>query len=93
MKIDINSVFKKNIKIAYRIIDDEAVLVLADKGEVVHLNPTATIFWEGLDGKAPLKKIVKKICVEFDIKQSQAEEDICEIAKKMLKETIIEKSD
>jgi hypothetical protein len=44
---------------AFRVIDGEAVIVLADSGEVLMLNASGSILWELIDGARTTDEIAR----------------------------------
>jgi hypothetical protein len=64
-----------NPQVVGRIVDNEAVLVLAGKGEVKVLNEVGARIWSLVDGHRSIKEIAGVIIAEFDISQSEAERD------------------
>ena len=62
-------------KIAYRIVDGEAVIINLKNNELNILNPVATFIWEHLNGHTQLKEIVRMLSEEFEIDYKTAEKD------------------
>ena len=52
---------EKKKEIAWRIVDEEAVLVLPDENKVKILNRTGTFIWELIDGKTTVGEIAGRI--------------------------------
>ena len=63
-------------QVASRIVDGEALIVLADSGEVIVLNRVGSRLWELMDGSRSVGEIVEAIVTEFDTTQEQAEQDV-----------------
>ncbi len=72
--------------IAWRIIEGEAVLVNVRKDEVLHLNPTASFLWRGLDGGNTLAGIAAEMTGEFEVTEEEALADILEFAGLLLQQ-------
>lgn len=73
----------KDAKVVFRVIDDQAMVIRIDdkpvgKDEVFVFNPTATRFWELLDGKKKVEEIIDTICAEFEVDHQKAEREISE---------------
>ena len=62
-------------KIAYRIVDGEAVILNLKNNELNILNPVATFIWEHLNGYTQLDEIVNKLSEEFNVDYKTAEKD------------------
>jgi len=61
--------------VATRTIDGEAIIVLADAGEVQVLNQVGTRIWELADGTRTVQQIAEAIAAEYDVSMQQAQED------------------
>lgn len=64
-----------NPKVVGRVVDDEAVLVLPEKGKVKVLNEVGARIWSLVDGKRSVRQIAAEICREYQVEQFEAEED------------------
>ena len=62
-------------KIAYRVVDGEAVILNLKNNELNILNPVATFIWEHLNGHTQLEEIVNELSEEFDVDYKTAEKD------------------
>jgi len=62
----LNRIIKKNESIAYRVIEQEALLVSPADNLIYPLNPVATRIWELIDGKRNINEINSIIIEEFD---------------------------
>lgn len=51
---------------AFTIADDQAVIVLADTGQVTVLNEVATRVWQLADGTHDIAEIINRIIGEFE---------------------------
>ena len=81
----LNSSFKKNDNIAWRIIDGEAFLVNPKDSLIYPLNSVATRIWELLDGEKTTKEIVDTIQKEFKKDKAIIEKDALSFLEKLLK--------
>ena len=78
-----------NNKIAYRIVDGEAVIINLKNNELNILNPVATFIWEHLNGRTQLKEIVRKLSEEFEVDYKTAEKDCMDFISKITDKGII----
>lgn len=76
--------------IAWRIIEDEAVLVDVRGDEVLHLNPTASFMWSMLDGQTSLEEIAARMTEEFKVEKEVALRDVVEFASRLLEKGVAE---
>lgn len=58
-----------------RVVDDEAVLVLPEKGEVKVLNEVGARIWALTDGVRSVREISQLICEEYEVELEIAEAD------------------
>ena len=75
--------FPNNEKIAYRVIDGEAVIIDLKGNTYNILNPVATFIWEHLDGHTQLKEIIRWLSEEFDVDYKTAEKDCMDFISKV----------
>jgi hypothetical protein len=65
----------RNPDVLGRMVDDEAVLVMPQKGKVKVINQVGAAIWESIDDKRNIQQIVEEICAQFDVEQATAESD------------------
>ena len=58
-----------------RQVDQEAVLVLTEQGQVKVLNELGARIWELSDGTRSVAQIADQICREYEVERGQAEAD------------------
>ncbi|MBI5303649.1 MAG: PqqD family protein [Chloroflexi bacterium] len=76
-------------QVAAQIVDDEAVIVLADAGEVTVLNPVGTRVWELIDGAHTVQQMVNVIADEFEVTPEQAREDVEEFLETLAQNKMV----
>ncbi|WP_287152544.1 PqqD family protein [Candidatus Solincola tengchongensis] len=76
--------------IAWRMIEDEAVLVNVRSDEVLHLNPTASYLWSRLDGERSLEEIAEAMTLEFEVEKEEALRDVMDFASRLLEKGVAE---
>lgn len=86
----LESSFKKNEDVSWRLVDDEAFLVYPKSMLVYPLNTVATRIWELLDGQKKLKGIIDLIDNEFDMDRTVIEEDTLAFIKDLLNADLVE---
>lgn len=67
-----------NPNVVGRVVADEAVLVLPEKGTVKVLNEVGARIWSLADGQRSGRQIASIILAEFDVEQPVAEADTLE---------------
>jgi hypothetical protein len=76
MAIDASTYPAPHPQVAARTVDDQAVIVLADTGEVTVLNGVGTRIWELADGAHSVAAISEVIASEYGIGASRARQDL-----------------
>jgi methyltransferase-like protein len=84
----LDQVYQKNQNFVYRQIDDETLLVpikdsVGDLGSIYNLNQVAAFVWEHLDGKRTLQDIKHLMTDEFEVSDSDAEQDLSEFVDQL----------
>ena len=69
---------------AFTIADDQAVIIMADTGQVTVLNEVATRVWQLADGKHSLKVVEEILCKEFDESEDIIHADFEEFVQRMV---------
>lgn len=71
-------------QVAAQMVDDAAVIVLADAGEVNVLNPVGTRVWELSDGSHTIQQIIETIADEFDVAPGEMRVDVEEFLETLV---------
>jgi len=87
--IDLTTTPTRNPEVLGRMADDEAVLVMPQKGQVKVLNEVGSVVWELIDGKRNILQIVEEICVQFDVDKDTVEADIIKFVADLVNREII----
>lgn len=90
----LNKIPKRNPDLAWRIIDNEAIIIPLDEQtpeceKINFLNETATRIWELIDGKNSIKDIIARILDEYEITQEQAEKEVVSFIKKLEEKNLV----
>ena len=81
---------KRLTDIAWRMVDEEAVLVNVKKDEVIHLDPVGSFIWSRMDGQAPIQEIAHAVVEEFEVDLETALEDSLDFARRLLEQGAVE---
>ena len=73
---------------AGRVIDGEAVLILADTSEVSVLNQVGSRIFELADGSSSVDDIARVIGDEYDIAPEQAKADVQEFIQQLVDQNV-----
>ena len=82
--------FCRNERIAWRLIEDEAVLLDRDEGELLRLNPVGTEIWQGLDGRRTVGELVELIREAFEVDRTRAEKDVLRFLSQLARREMVE---
>jgi hypothetical protein len=80
----------KNEKIPWRLIEEEAILLDLEEGEVVRLNPVGAEIWNAIDGMCTVEEIVAHICRTFEVSHRTAGRDVNRFLKQLLRHEMVE---
>jgi len=72
-----------------RTIDDEAVLVLPEQGQVKVLNEVGARIWDLADGSRTVRDIVAAICAEYEVEPAQAEADTLDFVAELVERGVV----
>jgi hypothetical protein len=72
--------------IAWRMIEEEVVLVNVRQDEVIHLNPAASFLWSSIDGETSLEEIARAMTDVFEVERETALADILDFAGRLLEQ-------
>ena len=78
-----------NSHVVGRILDDEAVLVMPEQGQVKVLSEVGARIWALADGTRTVGDIVGAICTEYDVTPADAEVDILDFLTELRKREIV----
>lgn len=67
---------QRHPQVAARTIDDQAVIILADSGNVTILNPVGTRVWDLIDGIRSVSDILTVITREYEVTPEEAQTDV-----------------
>lgn len=87
--LDITSIPMRNPDIIGRLADDEAVLVMPQKGQVKVINEVGAVIWELIDGKRDVGQIVEQVCSQFEVDRVSAEMDTLGFISELIKREIV----
>jgi hypothetical protein len=87
--ISLDSYPVPNPAVVGRIVEGEAVLVLAEQGQVKVLNETGARIWALADGTRTLRQIAATLCKGYEIDPSQAETDVLDFTAQLAERGIV----
>ena len=87
-----STVFRHCGDVRYRLIDDEAVVVRQEAGEVLGLNQTAARLLDLIDAKSTVSDLIDAMSEEFEIERTALERDVMKFLVELLSVGVIEDS-
>lgn len=76
-------------KLAWRIIEGEAVILNLDSGYYYRLNPIGTQIWQMLENKKKPSDIIKTLADQYSQPESKIQKDFVGLVKDFKKEGLI----
>ncbi|MCQ9205258.1 MAG: PqqD family protein [Omnitrophica bacterium] len=90
--LTLDSCIGRNNDVPWRIIEEEAVLVSVDRGEVIHLNSVGAQIWNSIESKTKVSEIIEYIYETFDVDKDAAAKDALEFLKRLKEARVIDVS-
>ena len=87
--INLKTILVKNEDIAWRKIDDDAILIDMDEEEVTHFNEVGTEIWITLDGEKSVAQILEHTQSLFDVDSDSAKKDVFAFLNQLLKKEMV----
>jgi len=78
------SVLVRNERLAWRVLDGEAVILFPEAGTLHRLNPTGTIMWEQLNGDRTLADISTYLLSEYETEHAEIVRDLTHLAGELV---------
>ena len=91
--LEITSIPVRNPDIIGKLAEDEAVLVMPQKGQVKVINEVGAVIWELIDGKRNIGQIVEEVISQFDVDPVSAETDTLNFISELKIREIVSLSD
>jgi hypothetical protein len=89
MKPDLSFCPVKRETAAFRVIENEAVILNLENGIYYSLNPVGTRLWELFDGKKSIRDLAQVLTEEYDVDPKTAEQDIIALVEDLLQEGLV----
>ena len=74
---------KRNKNVAWRVVEQEAILISSEDSMLHSLDEVGTLIWEMADGEHTVDQIVDRICDEYDVERERAHKDALEFLEKL----------
>ena len=89
MELTLNSYPVPAEHVRGRRLEQEAVVVLPDKGQVKVLNEVGAHIWSLADGSRSVSEIVAAVCREYDVSPATAEADTLKFLTELQRKGLI----
>jgi hypothetical protein len=83
------SVVVRNERLAWRVLDGEAVILFPEEGTLHRLNATGTRAWEQFDGR-PLSAVTRALTSEYRVDHDEAMQSIEGLVGDLLEMGLVE---
>lgn len=91
--VSINSRISGGKDMPWRIIEEEALLVDVNKGEVIHLNEVGAEIWKVINEKkgeeTSVEELIEHICSEFEVEKDTAQTDVLEFLDELVEKGLV----
>lgn len=84
------AVLVRNERLAWRVLEGEAVILYPEAGTLHRLNVTGTRMWELLDGKRSLAEVAAGLAAEYDVAPTDAVRDLQAVAADLMAAGLVE---
>jgi hypothetical protein len=81
--------FKRNDKVAWRVLEDKCILLHLNSGIYYTLNEAGKFIWESFDGKKQLTEIHREMVDRYDVDKETAKSDILEVVQDLMNEDLV----
>ena len=80
---------KPHPQTAGRVIDGEAILMLADDSEIQVLNSVGSRVFELADGSRSVADIAEAIATEYEVDEAQAHQDVLAFLRQLVAQNVL----
>ena len=88
--MDANNLYPKpHPQTAGRVIDGEAILMLADDSEIQVLNTVGSRIFELADGSRSISEIAQVIAREYQVDEAQAQQDALSFVRQLVAQNVM----
>ncbi|HTZ49050.1 MAG TPA: PqqD family protein [Verrucomicrobiae bacterium] len=86
--------FIRNQEVVSRKIEGEVIIVpirsgVGDLNSLYTLNPVGSVLWDFMSDKHTVNEMVNRVCDEFEVSETQAEQDIETFLESLLQEKLV----
>jgi hypothetical protein len=85
-----DSYINRSGRAAYRLIDNEAMVVVPRSNKLYVFNHVGSRIWEMANGEIGIGEVARAICDEFDVTYEQAIKDIIEFVEDLSQKQLLE---
>ena len=91
MKLTLNSKVKRCQEVAWRILEDNLVVITPKDTTIHRANETGVFIWQQLGSRAKrVEQIVKTLHTTYDVTEKKAQSDVLSFVKTAVKKRILE---
>jgi Coenzyme PQQ synthesis protein D (PqqD) len=87
--------FIRNREVVSRQIEGELIIVpirhgVGDMNSLYTLNQVGTVLWDFMQEEHTVPEMMNRVCEEFEVTATQAQDDICEFLDSLLEEKLVQ---
>ena len=79
----------RNPKVAFRVIDGEAILLTPHNSMIHTFNTVGTTIWKLLDKEKKISELVSAVKDEYEVKLKEAEQDVLEFIEQLYQKKMV----
>lgn len=83
-------VFEKNKSVSWRRVEEQAILIDPDEGELLRLTPVGAAIWEALDGEKTVEEVITCVRENFEAESERIRRDVFTFLKQLRSQGLIE---
>ena len=89
MKINRDTIIKRNPDMVSSDMDGEKVMMSIENGEYYALDPVGSEIWDNIEDEIKIDDLIKKLISQFDVSEETCEKDTMEFLNELLGKKLI----
>ena len=79
----------QNPDVAWRMVDEECIIIVPETSQATVLNPVGARIWELADGSRAMGQILEQLVNDYDVEPQVAEDDAREFLEHLVKRGLV----
>lgn len=89
-EIGLDSVLRLRSDVRYRLLDDEAIVVIQGRAEVLGLNPVGSRLLTLLDGRTALRGAIDRLAAEYEVEPTRLRDEVLAFGAELAEAGVLE---